>query len=81
MRDIPDFEHSFEQYFSSNRNKEDWQKVQRWVDMLPYPEEKFRSKNLIDLPFLKTLLQSCGFKVVRFWYEKEELCLDCVIES
>ncbi len=78
LRDIPDFERSFSQYFKSKRNKEDWEAIQHWVDMLSYEKERFRSKNLIDLPYLKKLLSSCGFRIEKFWYEKSELNLDCI---
>ena len=78
LRNIPDFEKSFNQYFKSERNKEDWEAIQHWADMLSYEEEKFRSKNLIDLPYLKNLLKFCGFRIEKFWHEKEELHLDCV---
>jgi len=33
---------------------------------------------LIDLPYLKKLLNFCGFKIEKFWYEKTELNLDCI---
>lgn len=78
LKNIPDFEQSFSQYFKSKRNKKDWEILQHWVDMLSYKEERFRSKNLIDLPYLKKLLSSCGFEIEKFWYEKNELNLDCM---
>lgn len=77
LRDIPDFEKSFNQYFQSNRTKQDWKAIQHWVEMLSWSEERFRSKNLLDAIYLEKLLESCSFKIEKSWYE-DDLNLDCI---
>ena len=78
LYNIPDFERSFNKYFKGKRNKKDWEAIQHWIDMLSFEEERFRSKNLIDLPYLEKLLESSGFLIIESRHEKEELYLKCM---
>lgn len=78
LRDILDFEKSFNQYFRSKHNKKDWKKIQHWAEMFSCEEERFRSKNLLESIYLGKLLNSCGFEVEKSWYEKEDLNLNCI---
>ncbi len=78
LSNIPDFEISFKKYFNSRKNKKDWETIQHWVEMFSYKEERFRSKNLLDLSYLEKLLESCGFLVLDSGLINQELYLKCM---
>lgn len=77
LREVPDFERDAMQYFNGKRDNKSWENFQRWVERLSYPGENLRTKNLLDFPHLKMMLEEQSLIAQKHWYQGERLSMDC----
>lgn len=70
LLDVPDFQYIFDQY-SSDRSHSSWLKLNQWIDRFSYPDEKYRTKNIIDYGYLKLLVEEAGMNEAKHWYTED----------
>jgi len=67
---VPDFQYIFDQY-SSGRSHSSWLKLNQWVDRFSFPEERYRTKNIIDYEYLKMLVEGTGMAEHKHWHDDD----------
>lgn len=70
LLDVPDFQYIFNQY-ASNKSPSSWLALNQWVDRFSCPEENYRTKNIIDYGYLRSLAEIYGMTEVKHWHTED----------
>ena len=70
LLDVPDFQCIFNQY-SSDKTYTSWLKLNQWIDRFSYPDEKYRTKNIIDYEYLKLLVEEERMTETKHWHAED----------
>lgn len=70
LLDVPDFQYIFNQY-SPDKTPSSWLKLNQWIDRFSYPDEKYRTKNIIDYEYLKLLVEEAGMTETKHWHAED----------
>lgn len=67
LLDVPDFQYIYSLY-SSDKTHSSWLKLNQWIDRFSYPDEKYRTKNIVDYEYLKLLVEEAGMTETKHWH-------------